>query len=70
MAAMVSVRTDDRYVLTDAGREALQTAEVCDCRYVVDLGCWIYSCRCCETVYEARFGRTPAPRRMSPRFRK
>ncbi len=66
MAAMSSLRTDVRYVLTDEGREALLRAPTCSCSqlFVSD---GVYQCMECHTVYSVVFGFTVTPRKLQPR---
>lgn len=63
MAALTSVRSDVRYVLTDEGREALQRAEICPCSqlFVSD---GVYQCPHCGTIYSVVFGFSVPPRKL------
>ena len=67
MAAIRSVRTDVRYVLTDQGREDLLKLPSCGCSqlFVSD---GVYQCLVCGTIYSVVFGFSVTPRKLAPRL--
>jgi hypothetical protein len=62
MAVRSILRSDVRYVLTDAGRDALLRAQTCPCSqlFVCD---GVYQCLVCGTIYSVVFGFTVTPRK-------